>query len=74
MRLKLSKCDTDKFYANLKSTIEDEEGTDDMASDPSFESADYEESKNVKKFEGENLIENTNRELFNDIAIYFIPS
>ena len=44
-----------------------------MASDPSFESADYEESKNVKKFDGENLIENTNHELVNDITKEFVP-
>ena len=45
-----------------------------MASDPSFESADYEESKNVKKFDDENSIENTNHELANDIAKEFVPS
>ena len=44
-----------------------------MASDPSFECADYEESKNVKKFDGENLIENTNHELVNDITKEFVP-
>ena len=44
-----------------------------MASDPSFESADYEESKDVKKFDGENLIENTYHELVNDIAKEFVP-
>ena len=64
----------DKFDANLKSTIDDEDGAVDMASDPSFESADYEESKNDIKFDDENLIENTHHELVNDITKYFIPS
>ena len=60
-------------HANLKCTIEDEEGSDDMSSDPSFESADYEESKNVKKFVDKNSIENTDHELVDDISKYFIP-